>query len=69
MLAPTHLRLREIGGDPAGSSQPPSSHLPLRAQLRRRPYLYLVCFASVHIMRLNFVVATFQVPPFDIPLP
>ena len=33
---------------------------PLRQQLRHPPYLYLVCFAVVHVLRLNFVVATFQ---------
>jgi MFS family permease len=32
----------------------------IRQQLTSRPFLYLVCFAAVHIMRLNFVVATFQ---------
>ena len=42
---------------------------PLREQLASPAYLYLVAFASVHVCRLNFVVATFQVPPFDIPLP
>lgn len=29
-------------------------------QLRSRSFAYLVCFASVHILRLNFVVGTFQ---------
>lgn len=33
---------------------------PLTQQLTSPPYLYLICFASVHICRLNFVVGTFQ---------
>ena len=33
---------------------------PFRSLLLSRSFLYLVCFASTHILRLNFVVGTFQ---------
>jgi len=44
---------------PAAAPAPPLPP-PLTQQLTSPPYLYLICFASVHICRLNFVVGTFQ---------
>ena len=39
------------------NADPPPS---FRSQLSSRAFAYLVCFASIHILRLNFVVGTFQ---------
>ena len=38
-----------------------SEPLPFRAHLASRPFCYLTVFAASHILRLNFVVGTFQV--------
>ena len=49
-----------VFGNPDDDTATALSKRSLKRQLRSPPYLYLVLFASVHVCRLNFAVATFQ---------
>jgi len=44
----------------SATPRPLPQSAPLKAMLTSRPFIYLVLFACVHILRLNFVVGTFQ---------
>jgi len=43
----------------SAAAEPAASSKSLGSQLLSRPYIYLVLFACVHLLRLNFAVATF----------